>query len=133
MLGGSVAAPPPDIDLTPWAVAVAVAGAAVGPQFAQYVSAYALILMGWFAGLLYGLFTRAPESKLPVWAYSLFTFLVTMVATVPISQVAADYVPFSYTALLFPIAVAIPAIPDKWGTIGVWAFERWQAVRGVKP
>lgn len=126
-------APPPDIDLNPFAVAVVVAGAAVGPQFAQYVSAYALILVGWFAGLLYGLFTRAPESKMPVWAYSLFTFLVTMVATVPVSQFAAGYIPFSYTALLFPVAVAIPAMPDKWGTFGQWALERFQAMRGVKP
>ena len=133
MLGGSVAAPPPDIDLTPWAVAVAVAGARREPAVRAVRQRLRLDPDGWFAGLLYGLFTRAPESKLPVWAYSLFTFLVTMVATVPISQVAADYVPFSYTALLFPIAVAIPAIPDKWGTIGVWAFERWQAARGVKP
>jgi hypothetical protein len=109
------------------------AGAAVGPELAQYVSAYALILVGWFAGLLYGLFTRSPNSKLPVWAYTLFTFLVTMVATVPVSQFAANYVPFSYTALLFPVAVAIPAMPDKWGTIGQWAIERFQAMRGVKP
>jgi hypothetical protein len=128
-----VAAPPPDIDLTPWAVAVAVAGSAVGPHLALYVSAYALILMGWFAGLLYGLFTRSPESKMPVWAYALFTFLVTMIATVPVSQFAANYVPFTYTALLFPIAVAIPAVPDKWGAIGHWAFERWQAARGLRP
>lgn len=128
-----MAAPPPDIDLNPFAVAVVVAGAAVGPQFAQYVSAYALILVGWFAGLLYGLFTRAPDSKMPVWAYSLFTFLVTMVATVPVSQFAASYVPFSYTALLFPVAVAIPAMPDRWGTFGQWALDRLQAMRGVKP
>ncbi len=123
---------PPDIDISPWAVAVAVAGASVGPQFAQYVGAYSIILVGWFAGLLYGLFTRSAESKLPVWAYSLMTFIVTMGATVPFSQMAAEYVPFSYTALLFPISVAIPAVPDKWGTIGQWLLERWQAVRGAK-
>jgi len=127
-----MAAPPPDIDLTPWAVAVAVAGAAVGPQFAQYVGAYSLILIGWFAGLLYGLFTRSPESKLPVWAYTAFTFCVTMLATVPASQIAAQYVPFSYTSLLFPVAVAIPAVPDKWGSIGVWVLDRWQTIRGAK-
>lgn len=128
-----MAAPPPEVDLSPWAVSVVVAGAAVGPEIAQYVSAYALILVGWFAGLLYGLFTRAPESKLPVWAYTLFTFIVTMVATVPLSQFSANYVPFSYTALLFPVAVAIPAMPDRWGTFGQWAIDRLQAMRGVKP
>lgn len=127
-----MAAPPPDIDLTPWAVAVAVAGAAVGPQFAQYVSAYAIILVGWFAGLLYGLYTRSPESKMPVWAYSVFTLILCTAVTVPAAQVAAQYVPFSYTALLFPVAAAIPAVPDKWGDIGHWLMERWQAARGVR-
>lgn len=123
---------PPDVDLTPWAVAVAVAGAAVGPRFAQYIGAYSIILVGWFAGLLYGLYTRAPDSKLPVWAYTLFTLIVCMLATVPASQIAAEWVPFSYTALLFPIAVAIPAVPDKWGQIGAWALARLQAMRGVQ-
>lgn len=127
-----MAGPPPDIDLTPWAVAVAVAGAAIGPQFAQYVSAYAIILVGWFAGLLYGLFTRSPESKMPVWAYSIFTLILCVAVTVPAAQVAAEYVPFSYTALLFPVAAAIPAVPDKWGEIGHWLMERWQAARGAR-
>ncbi len=127
-----MAAPPPDVDLTPWAVAVAVAGAAVGPKFAQYVGAYSIILVGWFAGLLYGLYTRSPESKMPVWAYSVFTFILCVAVTVPASQVAAEYVPFSYTALLFPVAAAIPAVPDKWGEIGRWLMERWQAARGVR-
>lgn len=127
-----MAAPPPDVDLTPWAVAVAVAGAAVGPKFAQYVSAYSIILVGWFAGLLYGLYTRSPESKMPVLAYSVFTLILCVAVTVPAAQVAADYVPFSYTALLFPVAAAIPAVPDKWGDIGRWLMERWQAARGVR-
>ncbi len=130
-----MAAPPPNIDLSPWTVAVAAAGAFVGPQFAQMVSAYALICIGWFAGLLYGSYTRSVESKLPLWAYSVFTFFVTMLATVPVAQVAEQYLTFSYvpyTSLLFPIAVAIPAIPDKWGAIGLWVLDRWQAVRGAK-
>lgn len=124
---------PPDVDLTPWAVAVAVAGAAVGPQFAQYVGAYSIILVGWFAGLLYGLYTRRPDSQLPVWAYTLFTLIVCMLVTVPVSQAAAEWVPFSHTALLFPIAVAIPAVPDKWGAVGEWVLARWQAARGIQP
>lgn len=128
-----MAAPPPDVDLSPFAVFVAVAGAAVGPVFAQYVGAYSFILLGWFAGLLYGLYTRAPESRMPVWAYSLFTLSVALAVTVPASKVVADYVPFSYTALLFPISAAIPAVPDKWGSIGQWLLERWQAARGVRP
>lgn len=117
-----------EVDVSPLAVAVAVAGAALGPQAAQYVGAYALILIGWFAGLLYGLFTRSSDARMPVWAYAMFTFIVTMVATVPLSQIADDYVPVHFTGLLFPVAVAIPAMPDRWGQIGRWLLERWQIV-----
>ena len=123
---------PPDVDLTPWAVALAIAGAAFGPKFAQYISAYSIILVGWFAGLLYGLYTRSVNSKMPVWSYALMTFIVTVFATVPLSQFAANYVPFSYTALLFPVALAIPAAPDKWGEVGEWLLTKWQVARGAK-
>lgn len=123
-------APVPDIDLTPWAVAVAMAGAAVGPQFAHYVGAYALIFVGWFAGLLYGLYKRDAESKMPIWAYALFTLCMSLGATVTLAQLMAEYMPFSYTALLFPVAAAIPALPDKWSEIGAWIMSRWELVRG---
>lgn len=120
-------AAPTEIDLSPWAAAVAAAGAVFGPIAAQYIGAYALILMGWFAGLLYGLFTRSPESKMPVWAYAAFTFIVCAAVTVPTSQAAARYIPFAYTALLFPVSALIPALPDQWGTFGQWVVSRWQA------
>lgn len=125
-----MAAPPPDVDLTPWAVAVAMAGAAVGPKFAQYVGAYALIFVGWFAGLLYGLYKRPADSRMPVWVYAVFTFIVSLGSTVTLAQFMAEYMQFSYTALLFPVAAAIPALPDKWGDIGNWMLERWQLIRG---
>lgn len=126
---------PQDVDLSPWAVAVAISGGLVGPQFAQFVSAYAIILVGWFAGLLYGLYTRSPESKMPVWAYAIFTLIVCLMSTVFVSSLAVRYIPFftvEYTALLFPVAAAIPALPDKWGDFGRWLIERANAVRGIQ-
>lgn len=125
-----MAAPPPELDLTPWAVAVAAAGAVVGPKFAAYVGAYALIFVGWFAGLLYGLYKRPADSKMPVWVYALFTLLVSMGATVTLSQFMAEYISFAYTALLFPVSAAIPALPDKWADAGNWLLGRWQMLRG---
>lgn len=124
-----MAAPPPEVDLTPWAVAVAAAGAVVGPKFAAYVGAYALIFVGWFAGLLYGLYKRPADSKMPVWAYAVFTLLVSLGATVTLAQFAADYVPAAYTALLFPVAAAIPAMPDKWADAGNWLIDRVRLIR----
>jgi hypothetical protein len=127
---------PPVVDLTPMAVAVAIAGALFGPAFAAHLGAYAIILLGWFAGLLYGLYTRAPESKMPVWAYGVFTLLVCLMVTVPASLLAAETIPVfkvEYTGFLFPIAALIPALPDRWGDAGMWLLSKWETLRGVKP
>ena len=48
--------PGPDLDLSLWAAALTLAGFYWGPRAAQFISAYALILLGWFAGLLIGLY-----------------------------------------------------------------------------
>lgn len=123
---------PPNTDLTPWAVALTIASAVFGPKLAALVGAYAIILLGWFAGLLYGLYTRNPESRLPVWAYALFTLVVCLMVTVPASLIASKTIPFfavEYTALLFPVAAAIPALPDKWGSFGAWLLRLWEQRR----
>lgn len=125
----------PNVDLTPLAVAVAVAGALFGPAFAAHLGAYAIILIGWFAGLLYGLYTRSPESKLPVWAYAVFTLLVCLMVTVPLALLAAQTLPMfkvEYTGFLFPIAAIIPALPDRWGAAGMWLLSKWELLRGAK-
>lgn len=125
----------PDLDITPWAVALALAGAAFGPKFAAYISAYGLILIGWFAGLLYGLYTRSLESKLPVWAYSLFTLIVCLMVTVPASQLAVAAIPgvqVEHTSALFVVSALISALPDYWGRAGAWILEKWQVLRGIK-
>jgi len=120
----------PDVDLTPWAVAVTVAGGLVGPQLAAYVGAYSIILIGWFGGVLYGLYRRSTDARMPVWAYVLATFIGSLMLTVPASEVLAKYVPFASTALLFPVAAALPAFPDKWADFGAWLLAKWEAARG---
>lgn len=119
-------------DLTPWAVVVGIAGALFGPKVAAVVGAYAIILLGWFAGLLYGLYTRAPDSKLPVWAYAIFTLIVCIMVTVPASVLAVSMIPalsVEYTAVLFPVAALIPALPDKWGAFGAWLLSKWERAK----
>lgn len=125
----------PEDDLSPLAFALTIASAFVGPKLALYVSAYGIILAGWFAGLLFGLYTRAPESKLPVWAYALFTLIVCLMATVTVAQLAVSAVPWfkvEYTSALFPVAALIAGLPDYWGRAGAWVLKQWQDARGMK-
>lgn len=125
----------PNVDLSPWIVATTVAAAIFGPKAAALIGAYSIILVGWFAGLLYGLYTRSPESKLPVWAYAVFTFIVCFMVTVPASILLVKAIPVfevEYTAVLFPIAAAIPALPDYWGKAGMWVLDKWASLRGAK-
>lgn len=131
MPGDFIVAAPVDTDLNPFAVAVAVAGALLGPKFAYYIGAYGLILTGWFGGLLYGLYRREVDSKMPIWAYAMCTLVGSLGVTVPTAELASQYLPFSLTTLLFPVSFAIPAVPDRWSAIGVWALERWQNTRGA--
>lgn len=124
-------AAPVDTDLNPFAVAVAVAGALLGPKFAYYIGAYGLILTGWFGGLLYGLYRRQGDTRMPIWAYALCTLTGSIGTTVPAAELASQYLPISLTALLFPVAFAIPAVPDRWSAIGIWLLEKWQNARGA--
>jgi len=121
---------PPDV--SSFAFAVAVAGSLLGPQAAYYVGTYGIIIFGWFCGLMYGLYVRPMESKFPLWAYALTTFGATFFTAVQGAEFASRYVPFEWTALLFPVAFAIPAFPQKWGLLGSWLAQVWNTARGVK-
>lgn len=120
---------PVDADLNPFAVAVAVAGLLLGPKLAYYVGAYGLILLGWFTGLLVGLWRREEASKMPIWAYIACTLTGSLGVTVPAAEWATQYLPFSLSALLFPVAFIIPAVPDKWSTVGAEIYRRWKRER----
>ena len=68
---------------------------------------------------------------MPIWAYAMCTLVGSLGVTVPTAELASQYLPFSLTTLLFPVSFAIPAVPDRWSAIGVWALERWQNTRGA--
>lgn len=118
------------IDLNPFAVAVTVAGILLGPKLAVYVGGYALILIGWFVGLMFGLFRRRPDQeRMPVWAFTLCTLGISLCTTVPLSEYAAQHLPFSPTVLLFPVAFVIPAFPDRWSVAGRWVVAWWLRIK----
>lgn len=131
-----MAAPPPapDVDLSLWAATLTVAGLLWGPRAGQFLAAYALSLLGWFAGLLVGLYRRDMESKLPAWVYALITLIICIGVTVPASQFLAarlvDYTDASFTGFLLPVAFLISAAPDKWAAMGRKLYEKWQALQG---
>lgn len=126
--------PPPDVDLSLWAATLTIAALLWGPRAGQFLAAYALILLGWFAGLLVGLYRRDMESKLPAWVYALITLIICIGVTVPASQFLAarlvDYTDASFTGFLLPVAFLISAAPDKWAAIGRKLYEKWQALQG---
>lgn len=120
-------------DFSPHAAFTAAIGTLIGPMLAQYVAAYVLILLGWCAGVLWGVYKREPEARMPVWAY----VVATLLASVGITATAAGYMAalmpdVATSALLFPVAFAIPAFPERWVDIGDWLMRRWQALRGVR-
>lgn len=125
--------------LNAWAVSVAIAGSLVGENMGVLVGTYGVILLGWFFGLMYGLWVRSMDSKMPMWAYVIFTFGVTMLSTVTLAEIASKVSPMAvqWNSLLFPIAVAIPALPHKWNALGTYLFELWKAWdaarKGAKP
>lgn len=131
-----MAAPPPgpDVDLSLWAATLAIAGLLWGPRAGQFLAAYGLILLGWFAGLLVGLYRRDMDAKLPAWVYALITLIICIGVTVPASQFLAarlvDYTDASFTGFLLPVAFLIAAAPDKWAALGRKLYEKWQALQG---
>lgn len=124
--------PGPDLDLSLWAAALTLAGFYWGPKAAQFISAYSLILVGWFAGLMIGLFRRDIDSRMPTFVYVIVSLVASLGFTVPVAVALDGTAGFQYTGLLLPISAAIAALPDKWRQGFDKLLEIWQAVRGVK-
>lgn len=130
-----MAAPPPqgpDLDLSLWAAALTLAGFYWGPRAAQFISAYALILLGWFAGLLIGLYRRDVDSRMPTAVYVIVSLIGSVGFTVPFAMALDGTAGFAYTGLLLPVSLAIAALPDKWRQAFDRLMDVWHAVRGVK-
>lgn len=100
----------------------------LGPELAPFASAYALILLGWFAGLLIGTYLRPPDGKrLPIAAFAFVSLVVVLGVTVPLSNFVAHYASTAIPGqavdakgLFLAIAVAIPAIGHRWVAVGKW-------------
>lgn len=124
----AMASPPPPPDLSPASALLMVFAAAIGPELAPFASAYSLILLGWFAGLLIGTYMRPPDGKrLPIAAFAFVSLVVVLGVTVPLSRAIAGYAsaaapgaPIDAQALFLAVAVAIPAVGYRWRDVGGW-------------
>lgn len=112
--------------LDPFAVAVGLATMIVGPTLAPILGAYSLILFGWFAGVLIGVYRREPSSRMGTVVFIVVMFVLTMGSTVTAAEMIVAHTPYyagTATALLFPLAVLIPAVGDDWLVIIKWAWR----------
>lgn len=137
MLSQELAMPAtPSPDLSPASALLAALAILIGPVLAPYASAYSLILMGWCAGVLIGIYLWPPSGQgkpqMPALVFAIVTLLLVLGVTVPVSRGVAlglashfawlDWV--SADALLFPTAVLVPAIGHRWPAIirGLFRF-----------
>lgn len=115
--------PPTEMDLI--SVIAAVLVVLIGPQFAPVLSAYAVIVMGWFVGLLIGLFRREPGSRVSTLMFVVVSLIITLGVSVPAASAASEYLGgIEFKSLLMPVAFAIPAIGEDWGKFFVWVWGK---------
>ena len=123
--------------LDPFTIAVALAAAMVGPKLAPYVGAYTLILMGWFAGVLIGIYRRDVGSRIGTGAFVVVSFILTIGSTVATAETLSPHLGVSITYLLIPVAVLIPAVGDTWFDVARWLWDnaklRLARIWGTQP
>lgn len=114
-------ASPDDPKLDAFSVALVASSAWLGPTLAPLVAAYGLIVVGWFAGALIGLFVRR-QNTAPTVVYLLLTFIFSVGVTGGLAMLAAEYMAMRADVLLLPIAAALAAFPDRMVALlgGLW-------------
>jgi hypothetical protein len=127
---------PPDLSL---AGALLMAAAWwLGPELAPYVSTYSLILIGWGAGLMVGIWRRPPDGRrLPIAGFAAVSLVASLGLTVPATQLVASnagmLIPgasgsFNAGGWFIGMAAAIPAIGHNWpqifAAVGEWLRRR---------
>lgn len=116
-------------DLNPISVTVMVLTAVMGPELAQVAGAYTIILMGWFGGLIWGALRLPAGGRFKLVLLCVLSLILTLGITVPLAEFVSNNAArlggweFTSKGLLFPIAVAIPAIGHSWPDLFAWAWR----------
>jgi hypothetical protein len=119
-------------------LAVLLATAALGPDFALAVGAYGAIMLGWFGGVMVGVWRMPPVSRGHLVAFVVASLVATLGITVPTAQVLtsvlSSMVPAAAvvqpTGLLLPVAFLLPAIGHSWVDVARWV---WSLRRRAEP
>jgi hypothetical protein len=112
-------------------VAVLVATAALGPDFAVAVGAYGAILLGWFGGVLVGVWRMPPVPRSQLVAFVLVSLVATLGITVSATEMLAQLLRSTFpwagavqpAGLLFPVAFLLPAIGYGWVDVARWLWS----------
>jgi len=104
-------------DLDPLSAFMAVFSSLVGAQLAPFAAAYTIIFFGALCGLMIGLRTRHPSSRLSAAGYAVVTMVTSVFMTVYIADILAQHYPMladGKSWLLFPVSMCITAYGEYW-------------------
>lgn len=112
-------------------VAVLLTTAALGPDFAVAVGAYGVILLGWFGGVMVGVWRMPPVPRAQLVAFVLVSLVATLGVTVSATELLTHLlrasVPWAGSVesagLLFPVAFLLPAIGHSWADVARWVWS----------
>jgi hypothetical protein len=112
-------------------VAVLLVTAMLGPEFALAVGAYGVIMLGWFGGVLIGLWRMPPASRAHMAIFVAVSLVATLGVTVSATELLAGAMraalPWASAVeahgLLFPVAFVLPAIGHNWIDVGRWVWS----------
>jgi hypothetical protein len=112
-------------------VAVLLVTAMLGPEFALAVGAYGVIMLGWFGGVLIGLWRMPPAPRGHMASFVAVSLVATLGVTVSATELLAGAVratfPWASTVeahgMLFPVAFILPAIGHNWIDVARWVWS----------
>jgi hypothetical protein len=112
-------------------VAVLLATAALGPEFALAVGGYGVILLGWFGGVMWGVWRMPPVPRVQLVAFVLVSLVATLGVTVSATELLTKLLRATFpwaggvqpAGLLFPVAFLLPAIGHGWVDVARWVWS----------
>lgn len=112
------------VEIDPVAVVVALASAAIGPQLAAYVGPYVVIAASGLIGAAFALGRRPADSRLHWTLFVVGMTLLSMLFTVPVTEVVHHYADLETRWVLSPVALGIAWVGSDWGSVFSWIGVR---------
>lgn len=114
-----------DTQVDPVSLLILVFTSILGAQFAPAATAYSIILLGAFVGLMIGVRRREPTSRLSTLSYSAVTLLTALFMTVFVAQLIGPHLSSGQGEwLYFPVSMMTTAFGEVW-------MEKLQGITGM--